>query len=170
MNDNVDVDGELDIGYSSYWNSEEHGTMSKTVSGTTEDDKGEQTIETIPKEVTIDDLTDLQERVIREAAKNPDLSTSDVAERAGCSVDYPKSTLRDKCPNWYENVFKERGNSKKLGRPRKDSTDSQEDSVEQSQEVSDSELPPEVETACKALVATSENTEVVNFAEWVLEQ
>jgi len=171
MTDNIDIDGEIDAGFTSYWNPEEHGQMDKTVSGTTEEDKGEEKTVAIPKEVNLDDLTDLQEHIIRVAAKNPHLSSTDVADRVSCHHTYPRQFLQDKCQNWYENVFKKHGQSKNQGRPTEDGgTEEQENTTEQTQEVEEATQPEKIQTACEAILSTSENTELVNFAEWILEQ
>lgn len=83
----------------------------ETIPKETENQEGNITMTELPEEVDADDLTDTQERIIRTAVRNPEFSTTDVERVADVSTGYSSLVLRDKCPNWYAEVFLTQGKS-----------------------------------------------------------
>jgi hypothetical protein len=114
MKDNVEVKGELDAGWTSYYDSNEHGHMSETIDGTTDDDKGKELTDILPSDIDPDDLTDQQQTVLEAAISNPYQAATDIDKIVG-SKNYTYQVLQNKAPEFYENVFKKRGTSPKGG-------------------------------------------------------
>jgi len=109
-NGNIEIDGEVNAGWNSYYDPEKHGTMSETVHGTSEDDLHSEETISLPSEVDTADVTDTQVRIIETAVIHPNSSTKEVAELADVSDSYVKNTLRDNCPEWYDTTFKSKTN------------------------------------------------------------
>lgn len=110
-NSNVDVEGEIDAGWSSYGVPSQKG---ETVAASSDDDKGDVETEFWPSHINPDDLTDKQRNAIRLALEDPTRSANEIDELID-SNQYANTILRDKLPEWYEDVFKAQG---VRGRPR----------------------------------------------------
>lgn len=107
MNENVEVEGEIDARFTSYWPPENTNIdMSETVDATPKEAQGTEEMELLPEEVDEDDLNDRQERLIKTAVLNQDKNTSEVAEQLDEPGGYVRTTLRNKVPEWYETTFK----------------------------------------------------------------
>lgn len=78
----------------------------ETVSATTDDDMHTMETTHIPSEVDLEELTEKQAEIVEIAAHNPTLTTTEVNERSAASDGYANKVLKDKCPEWYETVFK----------------------------------------------------------------
>jgi len=83
----------------------------ETIEKPTENQEGTISMTELPSEVNKDELTDLQEKIIRTAVRNPELSTSQIDEIAECGKHYSSNILNEKVPEWYENTFKKTGKS-----------------------------------------------------------
>jgi hypothetical protein len=97
----------------------------ETIKKETENQEGEITMTELPAEVDQDELTDLQEKIIRTAVRNPELSTSQIDEVVECGKHYSSNVLAEKVPDWYENAFKKMGKS--VDRTRDDYRDKETD-------------------------------------------
>ena len=103
---NVTIDGEVDARFTSYFDPQEHGQMSETIAATSDDDLHSEETISLPNEVNTDNITDTQKKIIETAVMHPNSSTAKVSELADVSDSYVKNTLRDNCPEWYDNTFK----------------------------------------------------------------
>jgi len=83
----------------------------ETIPKETENQEGEISMTELPSEVNKDELTDLQEKIIRTAVRNPELSTSQIDGVVECGKHYSSNVLAEKVPSWYENTFKKMGKS-----------------------------------------------------------
>ncbi len=98
----IEVNGEVDASWSSYYDAEENGTQ--TVSGTTEDDGGEVEFEFLPSDVDPDDLSTARKRALKVAAMHRPDSLSQLAEMSGVSRLTCRRALRDHAPDLYTDV------------------------------------------------------------------
>lgn len=83
--DNVEVRGEIDAGWTSYWDKDEHGNP---VGGSSPDEDGEIATEIIPSGIDPEDLTDKQRAIVEAVVMNPTASSKTVAEQAGATNQY----------------------------------------------------------------------------------
>lgn len=113
----MDIDGEVDARWQSYYDPEKHGTktMSETIAGTTEDDKHSEKTITWPEEVEPDSLTDKQRKAFELALQNPKRSCESIDDELN-SIKYSSEVFRTKAPEWYENVFKPQTEGKSPGK------------------------------------------------------
>jgi len=107
---NVTVEGEIDAGFGSYWDPEKHG---QTVDATPKEESGTMNTDFWPDHIDPEEMTDKQRNVLEIAFQKPTLSAVEIDERIG-SNQYANQILRDKVPEWYEDVFKGKGNSIKM--------------------------------------------------------
>lgn len=125
------VEGALDLGFTSYWDSETHGqrdtaadgdstqTMStytdtngETIGGTTDDDKGDVKTEAWPDAATDpEELNDAQRAVIRAAVMNPEAKYTEINEAAGLADDYSKAYARVTLQGHWPEFVERRGNT-----------------------------------------------------------
>lgn len=110
----VDVEGEIDAGWTSYWgDSDKHG---KTVDATARGEDGRDSANLIPSEVDDpESLTERQQRVIEAAVLNQERSTTEIAEVLDMADGNVRNVLSRKVPEWYQNTFKPQGQSQKVG-------------------------------------------------------
>ncbi len=99
MKDNVSVDGEIDVGFTSYFDPDKHG---QTVGGTTEDDLHDEDTVAIPGHIDLDDLSPLQRDIIEAFFSNPSASKSTIEDISGASESWIDMTLGqcDVDPEW----------------------------------------------------------------------
>jgi len=83
----------------------------ETIEKETENQEGTLTMTELPSEVNKDELSDMQEQILRTAVRNIGFSSSQIDEAVGCSEGYAADTLRTYTPEWYDNVFKTNGKS-----------------------------------------------------------
>jgi len=83
----------------------------ETIEKETENQEGTLTMTELPAEVDEDELTELQEGIIRAAVRNPELSTTQLSEVVDCADSTPGNVLRQNVPEWYEVNFKGVGKS-----------------------------------------------------------
>lgn len=155
MSENISVEGEIDAGFSSYYDPEEHGNMAQTVAGTTEDDLNDELTEVLPGDVEPEDLTDKQRTVLEEAVSNPYQSATAIDEKIG-STQYANKILKQKAPEFYENIFKPRSSGVRTKQP--DETDNKSDTIEDTDEPM-SEPQTDLETVLDAIEATAQTEE-----------
>lgn len=106
MTGNVEVDGEIDAGWTSYYDGGETVEV-------TPDDAGEENFILLPDEVEGKELTERQTTIIREAVANPECTLQDIADlEESWSASSVRGTMIKKCPEWYERVFSSSGQSK----------------------------------------------------------
>jgi len=158
---NVEIDGEIDASFSSYWDPEKHGQMNKTIGGTTEDDKHDELTEILPSDIDPADLTDKQKTVLEEAVSNPFQTAGDIDDTIG-STQYANKILKDKAPEFYENVFKPRGNSR--GGRKKGTQDENTDSETNMSDTTDKTEhdSDDLETVLEAIKATAQEQETID--------
>jgi len=104
----VKVDGSIDAGWKSYWES------GKTVSSTDSKERKEET-SIYPDEVDVDEITDLQKQVVFHSVMNQNYPTDKIGEIIGKDGGYVRATLKRVCPEWYEDVFKQANDGSNLG-------------------------------------------------------
>jgi len=97
---NVTVEGGIDAGFRQY------GVPKQT----TEDENGDEETVIWPDHIDPEDLTDKQRRVLELAFSNPTISASEIDDKIG-SDRYAYQVLKNKVPEWYEDVFKTNGRS-----------------------------------------------------------
>lgn len=114
-NDRISVEGQIDAGFTSYGvpSQKDEG---ETVAGTSDDDFGDVRSEAIPEEARGKGLDEKKLKVIETAALNPRSSLKDIGVKVDHHYTYVGEILRKSCPEWYENVFKNQGKSRKDGR------------------------------------------------------
>lgn len=111
-NDNISIDGSIDAGWTSYYNSD----MSETVDVHDSEDGGSVDNQFIPKEADLEELNDSQREIIAAAGANVNLSSSQLADKLDVTPAHVRNVLQENVPNWYDNMFKESGSSSKYGR------------------------------------------------------
>lgn len=115
----ISIDGEIDAGWTSYYDPNEHGTMNsnndkkkdetRTVSVTDADggeNSGDISSSMFPDEIdNPQELTERQREVILCAVQNPDVGYRQIAAMTGYTK--PDTVMKNKCPEWYEEHFKD---------------------------------------------------------------
>jgi len=147
---NVTVKGEVDAGFSSYYDPSKHGTMSNgtTVAASDDGETGSIEFDNWPSEAPDpESLTDKQRKTIEVAVSNPTLTTTKIDERVG-STGYANKVLMQKVPEWYNNVFKEHGGSGRNSET-KNKTSTEEDTTAGVDEYTDTDVERVIER-CKA--------------------
>jgi hypothetical protein len=129
---NVNVEGSIDAGWSSYWPPDEQD--GETVAASDDTTTGTMNTEFWPSHINPGELTDKQRETLRLAFEDPTRTASEIDDMIG-GQQYANSILRDKVPEWYEDVFKESGGSHG-GRP---AASTQDDDTGDSEGVSESE-------------------------------
>jgi len=144
-NDLVNVEGEINAGYTSY------GVPKQT----TEDENGNMETDIWPEHIDPDELADKQRQVLKLAFTNPTLSCSDIDDEIG-STKYAYSVLKKFVPEWYENVFKSDVAKRRTSWANKDSGGQETGSEEV-------EIDTTVDTAVSSEGTTTDVSEVVEI-------
>lgn len=147
---NVEIDGSIDAGFTSY------GVPKQT----TADENGNMETKAWPDHIDKDSLTDKQRKTLELAFQNPTMTASAIDEEIG-SKQYANSILRDKVPEWYENVFKNKGESAKSGYSR--DTIEVDTSTPETTETSETD----VQAVIDAMKATAQFDETISALEVV---
>jgi hypothetical protein len=158
MKENVNVEGEIDAAFTST-------TVPKQ---TTEDENGNTRFDHWPSDLDASELTEKQRTVLKLAFQNPAQSAGAIDEQIG-SNQYANKILREKVPEWYDNVFKKRGNSK-AGRPAGKTTDKESDDTDETATETVVSNPSDVEGVISILKRTAVHEETVNALEVVEER
>lgn len=94
----VDVDGEVDAGWKSYFDPEEHGN---TVDVVDSEGNGSVSNSEIPNHINPEELTDKQLAIIKSAARFPNYGINRIAKTVGTSKSYSYNVIQE---HWSDRI------------------------------------------------------------------
>lgn len=106
MPKNINVEGKIDAGYTSYYDPEKH---KEAVAGTPKEDEGEVAIDVLPNEIEASELSSRQEEIITTAVLNAEKSSSAIDNMLDLPAGSTGTCLRRKIPDWYNSNFSSSG-------------------------------------------------------------
>lgn len=93
-----DVEGEIDAGYTSYWNEETAKQHGETVAVTDSNGSGEESTTMLPDHINPSERTDKQLAILKAAATHRDGTYQSIAKQADSSQQYASTVLSQHWP------------------------------------------------------------------------